>query len=47
MESLSAYIINLNRVLKGIKSEVIADFVCSNYIGIIIVTNKVVSPLNL
>ena len=47
MESLSAYITNLNRAPKGIKSEVMADFVCSNHVGIIIITNKVAFPLNL
>jgi len=47
MKSSSVHIINLNRILKGIKSEVIADFVYSNQTGIIIITNKVVSSLNL
>lgn len=43
----SAYITNLHRALKNIKSEIIADFVCINQTGIIIVINKVASPLNL
>ena len=47
MESSSVHIMNLNRALKGIKSEVMADFVCSDQVGIIIITNKVVSSLNL
>ena len=47
MESSSTYIMNFNRALKSIKLEVIADFVHSDQAGIIIVTNKVTSPLNL
>jgi len=47
MKLSSAHIINLNRALKGIKSEVIANFVHSNQTGIIIVTNKAVSPLDI
>ena len=47
MKSFSTYIINLNRALKNIKSEVIADFVCIDQVGITIVTNKVTLKLNL
>jgi len=47
IESSSTHITNLNRALKNIKSEVMADFVCMDQTGIIIVTNKVTSPLNL
>ena len=47
MESFSSHIANLNRVLKNIKSDVMADFVCMNQASIIIVTNKVTSSLNL
>ena len=47
MESSSAYITNLNRALKNIKSEVMADFVCIDQTDIIIVSNKVTSSLNL
>ena len=43
LELLNAYILNINRVLKDIKSEVIANFVHSNQAGIIIVMNKVAS----
>jgi len=43
----SAYITNLNRALKNIKSEVMANFVYSEQIGIVIITNKVVFLLNL
>ena len=47
METLSAYISNLNYILKNIKSDVIAKFVCSEHTNITIVINKVVSSLNL
>jgi len=47
MELSSNYITNLNRLLKDIKSEVLANFVCCDNIGINIVTNKVASPLDL
>ena len=47
MKSSSSYITNLNRVLKNIKSEVMADFVHINQAGITIVTNKIALSLNL
>ena len=47
MESSSNHITNLNRSLKGIKSEVLADFVCCDNTDIIIVTNKVAFPLDI
>ena len=47
MELLSDHITNLNKSFKGIKSEVLANFVCSDNISIIIVTNKVALPLDL
>ena len=47
MKDSSAHIININRVLKNIKSKVIADFIQSNQAGIIIATNKVAAPLNI
>ena len=37
------HIANLNRVLKNIKSDVIAYYTCIDKNGIIIVTNKVTS----
>ena len=37
------YVINLNYALKGIKSEVIIDFIKSDYRKLIIVSNKVAS----
>ena len=47
MEISSTHITNLNKALRNIKSEVMADFICSDQTGIIIITNKVISPLNL
>lgn len=43
----SKHVINLNHALKGIKSEVFVDFIRSNYRGLIIVSNKVMSPFNI
>ena len=47
MEDSSTHIININRVLKNIKSKVMADFVQTDQTGIIIATSKVAAPLNL
>jgi len=47
IEVFSAHITNLNRVLKNIKSEVMTDFVHGEQAGIIIIINKVASPLDL
>jgi len=47
IEDSSTHVTNINRVLKGIKSEVIAKFICSDQAGITIVTNKVTSLLDL
>ena len=47
IKSLSLYITNLNRMLKSIKLEVMADFVHSDHIEITIVTNKVATLLDL
>jgi len=43
----SSHIANINRVLKSIKSEIIANFVRVENSGIVITTNKVAAPLNL
>ena len=47
MKNSSSHISNINRALKNIKSEVIADFICADNRGVVIITNKVASPLNL
>jgi len=43
------YISNINRLLKGVKSDVLANFICFNKKGVVITTNKVVaiSDLNI
>ena len=43
----SIYITNINRVLKSIKSDIMADFIQKDQVGIIIITNKVASSLDL
>ena len=47
MKDSSAHISNINRPLKNIKSDIIADFICLDSKGIIITTNKVLSTLDL
>jgi len=42
MNESSAHILNMNRALKSIKSDVAVDFICSDVAGIVAVTNKVV-----
>ena len=41
------HVFNINRALKDIKLDVMADFICTDNRGLIIITNKVVSTLNL
>jgi len=43
----SSYIFNINRTLKDIKSDVIADFIHIDQQGLIVTTNKVVNNFNL
>ena len=47
MEKSSAYVTNMNRVLKNIKTEIMVNFVQLDPSGIVIMTNKVTSPLDL
>ena len=47
IEKSSAHVTNINRALKYIKSEIMADFVHADQTDITIVTNKVASPLDL
>ena len=47
MKESNAHVYNINRVLKNIKLEIIADFICLDNKDIIITTNKVVSTLDL
>ena len=44
---LENHIANINRALKNIKSDILADFVCNNYRCLIITTNKIVYQLDL
>ena len=46
IENSSNHVANINRVLKNIKSEVIADFIHLDQSDIIIVTNRVALPLD-
>jgi len=43
LKDISMYIININHVLKNIKSNIITDFICIHNKGIIITTNNVTS----
>jgi len=47
MSFASVYVANINRALKNIKLDILADYVQRKSTGIIIVTNKVASPFNL
>jgi len=47
MKDGSDYIANINRLLQSIKSDVQVDFIHSENLGVTIVTNKVVSSLDL
>jgi len=47
MEESSTYITNMNRALKNIKTKVIVDFIQLDPSSIVIVTNKVISSLDL
>ena len=46
MKDSSSYIVNINRALESIKSEIVADFARVENSGIIIITNKVAAPLD-
>jgi len=43
MSSSSKHIANINKVLKNIKSNILADFTWSDHQGLIVTTNKIVS----
>jgi len=47
MEDSCNHVTNINRALKSIKSEVTVNFIHSDQSEVMIVTNKVVSPLDL
>jgi len=41
MKNSSVYIANINKTLRNMKFEVLADFICSDPLGITVVTNKI------
>jgi len=41
MKNLATHVMNINRILRNAKSEVLVDFICSDPLGITIITNKV------
>ena len=47
LKDLSIYVININHTLKGIKSNIIANFICIEDKEIIIIINNVASLFNL
>jgi len=47
MKNSAIHITNLNRILKNAKSEVLVDFICSDSVGITVITNKVSLPSGL
>lgn len=47
MSSSNTHIANINSVLKSIKLEVMADFICMEHLSIVITINKVTSLLDL
>ena len=47
MKDLSTHITNINRALKNIKSDVMADFICIENRGVVIITNKITEALDL
>ena len=47
MKDLSTHITNINRALKNIKSDVMADFICIENRGVVIITNKITGALDL
>ena len=47
MKDLSFRITNINRALKSIKSDIMADFICADNRGVVITTTKVAGNLNL
>ena len=47
VKDASIHVININRTLKGIKSNIMADFIHVDNKSIIIVTNNIASPSDL
>jgi len=47
MKNLATHVINLNRNLRNMKSEVLVDFIHLDSVGIMVVTDKVSQPSDL
>ena len=47
MDKSNAYVLNINRALKNIKSDTVVNFIHTDAAGIIVVTNKVAISLDL
>ncbi len=47
IKNLSIHVININRALKNIKSNIMADFICMDNKNIVITTNNITSFLDL
>ena len=47
MKNSSAYVTNINRALKNMKSKILVDFIYSDSLGITVITNKVSFQLDL
>ena len=47
MKNFSIHVTNINRNLRSLKFEVMVDFICSDLLGVTIVTNKVLLPSDL
>ena len=47
MVQSNSYIANINRLLKEVKSKILADYIYSNNKGIVITTNKIAASSNL
>ena len=47
MKKSLLHISNMNRSLKNIKSDMLVDFICSNTLGITVITSKVMFPSDL
>jgi len=47
MKDVSTHVININRALKGIKSNIIADSIRLDNKGIVISTNNITNPSDL
>ena len=47
IKNLAIYVANINRQLRNAKSEVLVDYICSNPLGISVITSKVSQQSNI